>query len=44
MSERQVVNRQQRSAPVSRIKDKAIIPPPVPVPAHDIRVGLAREF
>ena len=40
----QVVNRKIRSAPVSRIKDKAIIPPRPPVPASDIRAGLAGEF
>ena len=39
-----VVNRKIRSAPVSRIKDKAIIPPRPPVPASDIRAGLARGF
>jgi hypothetical protein len=40
----QVVNREIRSALVSRIRDKAIIPPRPPVPACDIRTGLARGF
>jgi len=40
----QIVNRKRRSAPISRIKDKAIIPPRSPVPAHDIRNGLAQGF
>jgi len=41
---KQVMDRRSRSALVSRIRDKAIIPPRPPVQAHDIRAGLARGF
>jgi hypothetical protein len=40
----QVMNGKARSAQVSRIKDKAIVPPRPAVPASDIRAGLARGF
>jgi hypothetical protein len=39
-----VVNRKRKSAPISRIRDKAIIPPRPPAPTRDILNGLARGF